>query len=335
MENNKDLYAGYKNERYLHYREVHTGKFTTQNTRNGSRRVPIREQRIVEFEEIKALNLNSIGECVPTLDAEDFTMIQNYLLDFWGAVLGSECIQVYIHLRRHAYGKKDFCFPDIDTIALKMKKSKNFVKGCLKTLEEHNFIVIFNRRDTKDNNRSVSPLFKIRRFVPLLTNELYEELPAKLKKDHDTYMEDYKDIDIATNELKNSKVIEGLIENAELFRSKSQIREAKEKIEEENKATYIREKIAPECIEAGEKILTSLQERIAKPSFDVWFKDAVLALDSEKNSVYVLCAHDFAKTHVQDKFKTIIAEEVGKQIGFNVEDTTYIFKTHDEYIVEI
>ncbi|MDO6628647.1 helix-turn-helix domain-containing protein [Bacillus cereus] len=335
MTNTEDTYAGYKDKKYIHYREVFTGEYTVQDTKTGLRRVPIREQRIIDFESIKSLNLNTIGESAPTLDTDNFTMIQNYLLDYWGAALGSDCVQVYIHLKRHAYGSKDYCFPDIEGIAMKMGKSKNHVKKCIKILEEYNFLVIFHRRDSDDKNRSVSPLFKIRRHVPLLTEDLYDALPDKIKKDHDKYMKEYENVSISTNELNNQEKIQELLADAELLMSKSQLQKLNETVEEGKRVEYLKKKIDKQKVVAGDAVLKAVSERVSKPSFDTWFKDSVFVLDEEKNRLHVLCMNDFAKSHIKEQFIDIITEEVEKISTLdNREETAYIFKTHEEYILE-
>ncbi len=74
---------------------------------------------------------------------------------------------------------------------------------------------------------------------------------------------------------------------------------------------------------------------MSKPSFDTWFKDSVFVLDEEKNRLHVLCMNDFAKSHIKEQFIDIITEEVEKISTLdNREETAYIFKTHEEYILE-
>ncbi|MFC7561563.1 helix-turn-helix domain-containing protein [Paenibacillus farraposensis] len=73
-----------------------------------------------------------------------------------------------MHLKRYCYGDIDYCWPDLDLIGAKMKKSRNTIKKYLAILEKYGFVLMFNVMNADKNNMEESPLFKIRRQVPFL-----------------------------------------------------------------------------------------------------------------------------------------------------------------------
>lgn len=323
-----DLYKDYRHERYIHYRQVRTGKFISEEVKGKDVRMkPVLEQRKIPFEEIKSLRLDMYGTLTPQLDTEDFTLVSNYLLDFWGACIGNDAVQVYLHLKRYAYGKKDFCFPDIEMIALKMGKSRNTIKKYLNILEEHHFIAIFLRRDATDNNRDVSPFFKIRRFIPLITSEMYESLHPKLKAGHDRFMKAYQELQL-TNELteKNAIVNEMVIEK-ELLANKKQMERIQAMIQEGKKYDYIRKNISEESLEATDIFLEVVKRKVSKPSFDTWISQ-LLFIRSSEDRWTVACPNEFAKDWLEMKYEQLFHQ------WFSSEASDY-FNPNDQFSFRI
>ena len=298
----RDYYKDYNSSRYVHFRQVKTDQVEVQYLKNGKTRVlPVVEKRIVPFEEIKEVQLDAIGTLIPQADTEDFTIISNYLLDFWGAVLGSDAVLCYQHLKRYAYGKKDFCYPDIELISLKMDRSLNTVKKYLRILEEHHFVAQFNRYDSQDNNREVSPFFKIRRLVPLITDEMYQNLPTRLKEAHDQYMSDYKNLSLTNSLTEQDMILNEIVSNREIIHKKS----VKEKLDavmaEQLKLEFSKDALNPHDKKATEEFTQVLAKKVSIPSFNTWFRDLIF-IRTDELTWTVYCPNNYVREWISEKY---------------------------------
>ena len=319
MEMNTDLYANYNQQRYAHYRNVKTGSYERQivkSAKSGTRLKPIMQQIKVSFDEVKELNLDRVGSLAPNLDTEDFTIVSNYLVDFWGAIMGDSVVSTYLHLKRHAYGKKDYCYIDIDLIAMKMGKSKNAVKGYLATLEEHGFIAIFLRRDMEDQNRDVSPLFKIRRYIPLITKEMYDSLHIKMQKLHDEFMAQFEGVNLSTTLPSTDDVIDGIVKQGELINSK-ELREKIDKVTREGQiAEYILNKLSFEQRVENDVIHDIFRSKMSKPSYETWIKNSIFIRMDEFN-IQVLANNGFTREWLEQRYASMTKEIAHDALPFN------------------
>jgi DnaA N-terminal domain/Helix-turn-helix domain len=317
-----DPYEKYNSSKYAHYRQVRIGGADIQevNTGNGKKtRVnPKMEKRVIPFEEIKSLRLDDYGTTLPQLDTEDYTIVANYLLDFWGAVIG-DAVQVYIHLKRYAYGKKDFCFPDIEMIALKMNKSVNTVKKYLDVLEEHHFIAKFNRYDITDNNREVSPFFKIRRQIPLLTPNMYDSLHPKIKKLHDEFTEEYRIESLDNSLTEKQAVVNEMVVGREIIANKETRKKIQAVIDEHNAVEYVMKNIDVDSQLATMEVRKVLEDKISKPSFDTWIKNLVF-IKSSSHYWIVACPNEFVRDWVKERYDSLIKEELSNANMINQDD---------------
>lgn len=319
----KDYYKDYNHTKYAHYRQVKVDGFLSQKvgTKKGNvtRINPKMEKRIIPFEEIKALNLDELGTLCPQLDTEDFVIVSNYLLDFWGATLGSEAVTVYLHLKRYAYGKKDFCFPDIEMISLKMGKSLNTVKKYISILEDHHFVAKFNRYDVTDNNREVSPFFKIRRYVPLITNEMYCELPKKLRDMHDEFMKEYENLSLTDELTEQQAVVNEMVIGKEIIANKSTRRQIEVVLEEHDKYEYIMNHMSVEDQFNTFNMHQGLMSRMAKPSYETWIAKLIF-IKAGDNHWLVACANAFILDWVSSKLEPVIRKIASETEPFNHDD---------------
>ena len=319
MEMNSDLYANYNHQRYAHYRNVKTGgyeKETVRSAKSGTRLKPIMKQIKVSFDEVKELSLDRVGSLAPNLDTEDFTIVSNYLVDFWGAVMGDSVVSTYLHLKRHAYGKKDYCYIDIDLIAMKMGKSKNAVKGYMATLEEHGFIAIFLRRDTEDQNRDVSPLFKIRRYIPLITKEMYDGLHVKIQKLHDEFMAQFEGVNLSTSLPSTDDIIEGIVEQGEVINSK-EVQEKIDNIARDGQIKeYILNKMSFEQRSEDQMIHDVFQTKLSRPSYDTWIKNAIFMKIDEFN-IQVLANNKFTQEWLESRYVAMTKDVAHEVLSFN------------------
>ncbi|MDY7043669.1 helix-turn-helix domain-containing protein [Virgibacillus sp. M23] len=337
---NSKLYEDYNDSKYAHYRNVHTGEYENQyvkNSKTGSRLKPIVKKIKVSFDEIKALNLDTYGDVVPLIDTEDFTIISNYLLDFWGAVIGSDAVNVYLHLKRYAYGKKDYCYPDIETIAMKMKKTKNTVKKYLDILEEYNFIAVFHRKDTTNNNKDVSPLFKIRRNIPMITQQMYNEFPYKLQRLHDNFMRQFEGVKLATNMIKVENDIERILTNGEIINNKETRDKINKMIKEHEYSEVILSNLDKDEYQNSKYFNSIIYEKVSKPSYESFFKSNVYLYHSNNKVLQIILPNEFAKEGVRNNYIEHIKKWAVEESTFDniVSDFKIDFTMSEDYIKNV
>lgn len=316
-----DFYEGYNADRYIHYRLIPTGKFEIINTVRNGKELPLRreifEKRILQFDEIKELNLDNNGLDVRT-SGDDFTLIHNYLLDFWGAIIGSEALALYSHLKRYCFGPKDFCFPNMDVIAAKMKKTRNTVVKYLDILEEYGFILKINRLDKERNNGDSSPFFKIRRYIPLLSLELIEVLPDFLKVEHDKFLAKCNGIEL-NEKISSYELVEDLIKNGETIKTKKNSKKLEQLKMEQNYREYLLKIMKPDDVQLWAEFLRAIEKKVSKPSFETWFQHSLLFMDRNHNSkIHLVFQNNFAKEHTEQRLQSLLRETLNS--NFNVEN---------------
>lgn len=321
----KQLYSGYNHKRYAHFRNQSSGQYQLEDFKsssNGKRMKPILKRVEVSFDELMNLNLDSYGVAVPTLETEDFTIVSNYLMDFWGAIMGNCAVDTYLHLKRHAYGKKDYCYVDIDLIALKMKRSKNTVKKYLDQLEEYGFIAIFHRMDKEDRGRDVSPLFKIRRYIPMITKDMYDSLNPKLQKLHDSFMSDLENVNLPDNFNETNNAIKDIVVKGKVLNSSKVKNLIDKSVEEGISKEFILKTIPKNCFKDNEYIHDLIQEIVSKPTYDVWFKNVVFF--KQDSSLVAMFPTESSMEFMGESQLFYIAR--------SLELENVILKTHEEYI---
>lgn len=315
----KDLYLNYNDKQYAHIRYEPTGEYERQSfarAKSGYRDVPIMKQVEVDFEEVKNLRLDAMSPNIPLGKQSDFTLLANYLIDFWGAILGDSAISAYMHLLRHCYGEdKDYCYPDIELIAMKMGKKRKAVKEYFETLEEYGFIAIFHRKDILNSNSDVSPLFKVRRYVPILTKELYEQLPDRLKESHDEIMEELAGITFANEIPKTKEIISGAIEKGQVFNLQEIEEKTKKAMEDGVSTSIILSKVDDKSRMINTKFHEYIAEQVSKPSYETWFSGAILVYESDE--LTFIAKDEYSAERIKKKYKSTI-EEWAYNEGFTV-----------------
>ncbi|MFD5853774.1 DnaA N-terminal domain-containing protein [Cytobacillus pseudoceanisediminis] len=298
------------------------------------------EQNRIKFteNEVRKFSLDSYGESIPYIDGE-LTIFNNYLFDFWGYYLNAEGLALYGHLKRYAYGKKDWCFPNFELISLKMDKSRPTLLNYMELLEHYGFAFKLNVVNKSRHGVEESPIFKLRKKVPLLTEKLIygnpdleipadapkhiqkalkkeqKGLPVRLRKEHEKYVKSMID--------SSEKVhIEKDIDFEEIYKQWEHFGEIIERAKKaKSKPTSLvnREK---EMDEAEKMLLNLLKSyvsnKISKPSFDTWFRDILLKKDQK--SVIILAPNEFTKDWLENKYNDILKEAL---------------KTFDEELTEI
>lgn len=312
---------GYNSSKYKHFRIVGTGETFISEVKSksgvGNRKREVTNRVEIPYTNIEDINLDSIGEHIPQNET-DFFLVSNYLLDFWGSVLGSEVVYTYLMLRRYAYGRKDFCFPDVDTICIKMKKTRPTINKYLSILEEHGFILVFYRYD-KDSRQDSSPLFKIRRYIPVITEEMYESLPDKLKTAHDELLNEVNGVRLVSQIQKVD--IDDITKDGTLIKTKRKhqveanvINLTEEDIAYEKVASQLDER----DLEVSNIILRYAQshEIVSKPSFDTFFKRCLFIIN--KNRIMIVSPSVVESSQVALRYSRVIENGLAEE-GYNID----------------
>lgn len=150
-----------------------------------------------------------------------------------------------------------------------------------------------------------TPIYKVRRRVPFLPKELYEELPEELKRRHDDFMEKYMSVyspDNLGNVVNYEGIYEDFIEQGETFHKPVKKRNAaaqKHKLD-------IKESMTTDDLNLTKQVLEYIQAKISKPSFDTWFKDSLF---KNRDSVITLYAQNkFSASWINDRHIDLITQ---------------------------
>jgi len=327
-----DIYQNYNADRYIHYRNIPTGEYEiVKQKRNGKEvhvRMPILEKKKVSFEEIKKINLDNYGLDVRT-NGEDFTLVHNYFLDFWGTIMGIGPSHTYIHLKRFAYGSKDFCFPNIPVLMKKMGISRPTLLKYLDILEKYGFVAKILRADTEKDNISASPFFKIRRYIPLLTKDLVEQLPEDIREEHDKFLAKTQGIELDET-VDTSKLFDDLMKTSEIMKSKAQEMKENELKRRGQFKEYLVTQLTDQQQENWYMILTKIKDKVSKPSFDTWFANTLILVNETSHKVTVITPNSFCSDWIASRQKDMLIETVKEVFSIRVE--TFEIYTYEQYI---
>ncbi|MDE3840964.1 hypothetical protein C0966_16995 (plasmid) [Bacillus methanolicus] len=291
-------------------------------------------------EEVRKFSLDAYGENIPYIDGE-LTIFNNYLFDFWGYYLNAEGLALYGHLKRFAYGNKDWCFPNFELISLKMDKSRPTIHNYMELLERYGFAYKFNVLNRSRDGAEEGPIFKIRKKVPLLTEsliygnpdiEIPEDAPAHIKKalkkeqkglperlriEHEKYVKTM----INNNETIS---LEKNIDFEEIYRQWQQFGEIIKSAKKSNNKPAKQVKHEKNMDESELMLLNILKSyvssKISKPSFETWFKDVLLKKD--QNSIIILAPNDFAREWLEERYEHLIKEAL-KEYDMEIETLTF------------
>lgn len=297
-------------EKLVYYRYKDTGiKEEVSRLSNGKeqryKRV-VKEKIYFDEDEVRSFSLETLGTPLPRVHGQ-FIQIDNYFFDFWGYFLGCEATALFVHLIRHAINK-DYCWPELSLIAFKMKKSLKAVRGYMDILEEYGFIYRFWVQNVNKNFAEESPIIKIRKTIPLLSEELIAQLPEKLRKEHDKYLADLMEsyeIQIA-DEYPIDDTLHSFMEKGRVIHSKK----LKEKIERlMGKSTQqhnIMDRLSSEDKQVWESVKKELRNQLSKPSFETWFEDTYAKFDGE--SKIIILTNEFSLNHISIYYNDLIKE---------------------------
>ncbi|MEY8742012.1 DnaA N-terminal domain-containing protein [Bacillales bacterium AN1005] len=324
-----------KNDKLEYYRTIDTGnlvlrmKLVKQDESKLTYYVPEQDKVVYSEKEVRKFSLDAYGENIPYIDGE-LTILNNYLFDYWGYFINAEGLALYAHLKRYAYGNKDWCFPNFEMISLKMDKSRPTIHAYLEILERYGFVYKFNVIN-RSREKEEGPIFKIRKKVPLLTKALLEGtkeleipdntpahikkaikkekegLPKKLRVEHDKYVNEM----IRNNEKIN---IENQMDYEEIYRVWQQYGQIVKNsnrslaINQEVVLAYGKTEMDTHETNMLNYLLTYVAKKISKPSFDTWFKGIVLKI--MHNNCTILAPNEFCKDWLENKYADLISNTI-------------------------
>jgi len=271
---------------------------------------------IFNEEKVKNFSLDGLGQ---NLEFEDrqFTLIHNYLIHFWQPFLKADGLALFITLKSYCINK-DYCWPALSTLQLECGfGSVNTVKKRLALLESYGFVFRFNcmSRDENKKNMEESPIFKIRKRVPFLPKELYDELPDELKYRHDEFMENYMSVyspDNLASKIDFESIYDDFLEQGEELKKK--VKTNKSNAVSAEKRLNIKETMTSKDEEITNYILNYIQSNLSKPSYETWFKHCLFKYREDIITVY--CPNTFTAGWINERHKDLIIRGL-KEIDIN------------------
>lgn len=260
---------------------------------------------IFNEDKVKDFSLDGLGQ---NLEYEDrqFTLIHNYLIRFWQPFLKGDGLALFITLKSYCIDK-DYCWPSLTSLQLESGfGSINTLKKKLSLLENYGFVFRFNcmSKEERKVNMEESPIIKVRKRVPFLPKELYEELPEELRVKHDSFMKRYMaayDPNNLAHIIDFNAVYDDFLEQGETFK-KIPKKPVKEITKEQQ--LNIRETMTQRDEEITEQILQHVNTFISKPSFDTWFKHCLFKIREDVLTVY--CQNAFSASWINERHKDLI-----------------------------
>lgn len=360
MENEKKKNLKERYDSLIYYRYQETGEKIPRKRKRKGKDDQYHDEVYFESEleriyftedEIKNFSLDKHGQHIPYVDGE-LTILNNYLFDFWGWYLKAEGLALYGHLKRHSYGKKDWCFPNLELISLKMSKSIPTIRNYLELLERYGFIYKFGVLNKDNDGREESPLYKVRKKIPFLTEKLLngdpdivintrypkhiqeaqkkerEGLPKRLFKDHERYVAEMMantesisiDVELNFEEVYN-----------ELLKRGQRIAKKKSSLEQSKQISLKKEFINDEITETDkimwEGVQRYIKDKISKPSYDTWFQNTFAIY--HKSNIYIFVPNEFTRDWIvqNTNYQSLIKEGLAE---YNQEYNEIIIKSITE-----
>lgn len=290
---------------------------------------PEKDKLIFKEEDIRTFSLDQYGENIPYIDGE-MIIFNNYLYDFWGHYLSAESLSLYGHLKRYAYGSKDFCYPNFELICAKMDKSRKTVHSYLDILEHFGFAIKYGVLNGSRNMLEESPLFKVRKKVPLLSKKLIygdpdlvipDDAPAHIKKVLKKQQKGLPPLLIKEHEKFEEKFLqdqstslsEEQVNYEDIYKAWSKAGDILKKLKPAN-PKLLPKTTAQLIMDMNEEeknllaaILKVAEQKISKPSFETWFKELIIKkMDASSYTIYA--PNEFAKDWLEQRYTNFLLE---------------------------
>lgn len=265
-----------KNKSYniTYFRRIAEEDDTEAFTVNGDgqkRKKKVKENYVYFKEnEVRKFSLDKHGESVPFRDI-NYTIIQNYLINFWQPILGQKETMLYITLLSYCYGeKRDYCFPSFETLEAMSNVSRTTLIKQMVKLEEYGFIYRFwTLREDGEKRSEDTPIVKVRKQTPLLSPEQLQLLPTRLIEMH-TELFEKNEITLTPFETPEfDKIYDEFIYTK--GESKKDIMQ--KELEWKYKEDYIEKQnqIDDYSLLIWNRVSDKLKQSMSKPAFDVYF----------------------------------------------------------------
>jgi hypothetical protein len=151
----------------------------------------------IDREQLLQLTLNT-PNAVPHMQG-DFTGINHYVGTFWTHFMTPTPFAIYFQLSKMAYGDKEHAFPSVSYLAMLCGCSERTIQRNLPVLVDLGFIIILEVWDSVTGEQ-LPNVYMLSNTTPFISKEQYNQLPERLKYDHDKYMEKIKTKNIMRGE---------------------------------------------------------------------------------------------------------------------------------------
>src|SRR5690606_8327767 len=94
-------------------------------------------------------------------------------------------------LTKLSFGEKHLAYPSVGYLMETTGLSRSTVKRALKTLVDLGFVVVIHVKDTRSNT-NVPNLFLLANTIPYLTDRQLADLPERLQKMHEKFVQQTK-----------------------------------------------------------------------------------------------------------------------------------------------
>jgi hypothetical protein len=300
---------GYKEEEFIHFvRKLGDSNNIEIKKNDGtSYLLPQKDMFEIPFQEIEKAELNNRGKSI-SFSRNNVVNLERYMLWYWSPIIGGNAIILFLHLWEYCNTDDgvDICYPKLSELAMKMGiKDKRTIVNLLNKLQENNFLVWAYRLNKLNNNKEDSPIFKLRQTVPLLSVEQYNELPQKLQKKHDQYMEKFgKGSSLERFTYDSTETIDELMTKSDrLITSKSR-KEIEAVLNKQDEEEYIfsslPDNLKGTLIKQNEFHEQLLNTGMSKPSTETFFNNTMLVYDKSIYTVYMIVRNDTHKSFIEN-----------------------------------
>ncbi|QRV11459.1 helix-turn-helix domain-containing protein (plasmid) [Bacillus velezensis] len=336
--------SNYDADGYVHFITKRTGGTHKIGYGEKQRDMPDKEMFEVPFSDIERLNLNKVGNEIP-FSMNNVWNVERYMAYYWKQIIGAEAIFVYYQLWEYCDKDSgvDICFPKMTELAERCGISRGSLIDKIKRLEENNFLIQVHRLNKRHNNKEDSPIFKLRRTIPLLSKEQYKKLKPFARKKHDEYMEKFANSShLEYFSLKGEEVLNDLIDNyGDRIITKKTRKEIKETLLSAEAEEYILENL-PDSLKnsmmTSEEFSNFLMDGMvySKPTTEYLFKDTMVVYDEDIMTLYLIIKEEEACRYLNE----FIIEKDRKKLQFALEKvypSIYDIKcfTRDQFILKI
>ncbi|MEF3310854.1 DnaA N-terminal domain-containing protein [Paenibacillus sp. GYB004] len=321
-----------------YYRYQRTGNMIPRTRKRGGKDQDYLESEVTKIffdeEYVKNFSLDRFGLPIHSKIA-NYTTVENYLLDFWSPVIGGEAVFTFILLIRHCYGydadgnKKDFSFPELETLAEKWGKTVPTVKKYLDILEDHYFIYRFWRSDPDHYHTDDSILYKLRTSVPYLSEEHLLKLSPKLQSQHDRFLKQLMGKYNETIELPEkydfSAEFSRILEEGSPAPRRRMLPEELEEYHRIREAQLL-SKIKPSDKEIWEMFLEIIGRRVAFHSIQTWLVPSFCILDDA--GIHIYAPNPFVADWIRSRYVTLLEDAFQQMLADDMK-SIYIHSVRD------